>query len=223
MTGYHANEKDARIIMYLADNQNSGNKTIADKTGLSASDVSKHLNKLKEVGIVDYDTCSPQDGKKYTGKCWYIIGIIKNSAVLKYLLDIFLGSKNQIAFLDSRYFHNQMARWGSLSTEKPSTEKLAVIKYYEDIHPLHPGSPGDKAYDGRVISIALTEDEFARQLNDEIILASNLLRSLLVRLYPTMPLTREVDWFLNDVLTVQKLYKDDTTVQTSEQPSDTPP
>ena len=217
MASYHANVKDARIIMYLADNQNSGGKTIADKTGLSESYVSKHLNKLKEVGIVDYNTCSPQDGKNYTGKCWYIIGVIKNSAVLKYLLDIFIGSKNQSAFLDSRYLRHQLEQWHNLSTEKPSTEKLAVVKYYEDILPLHPGSPGYAAYEGKVVSIALVEDEFARQFNDEIILACKHLLGLIGRLYPMMPLTREVRSFLYDVHTVQKLFKDATTAQTPAQ------
>ena len=223
MASYHANVKDARIIMYLADNQNSGGKTIAEKTGLSESDVSKHLNKLKKVGIVDYNTCSPQDGKNYTGKCWYIIEIIKNSAVFKYLLDIFIGSKNQSTFLDSKYFFHQMDLWHGLSTEKPSTEKLAVIKYYEDILPLHPGAPGHAAFDGKVVSMALVEDEFARQYSDAIILACEHLLGLLNRVYPTLPLTRELWGVLHDVYTVQKLYKDATTVQTPEQPSDTPP
>ena len=218
MASYNVNVKDARIIMYLADNQNSGGKTIADKTGLSESDVSKHLNKLKEVGIVDYNTCSPQDGKNYIGKCWYIIGIIKNSAVFKYLLDIFIGSKNQSAFLDSRYLHSQMEQWHKLVMDKPSTEKPAVLKYYEDILPLHPGSPGNGPYDGSVVSMALTEDELHRQLDDAIILTCERLLSLLGRLYPMMPLTREVDGFLHDVHTVQKLFEDATTAQTPAQP-----
>jgi hypothetical protein len=174
------------------------------------------------VGIVDYNTCSPHDGKNYTGKCWYIIGIIKNSKVLKYLLDIFIGSKNQSAFLDSRYFRYQLMQWGKLSTKKPSAGKPAVIKYYEDILPLHPGAPGHAAFDGHAVSVALTEDEFARQINDEIILLCNYLRSLLVKFHPALPLTREVGGFLHDVYTVQKLFKDATTAQKPEPPSNTP-
>ena len=100
MASYHANVKDARIILYLADNQNNGGKTIADKTGLSESEVSKHLNKLKEAGIVDYNTCSPQDGKNYTGKCWYVNS---DPDTFAELLNRFVGTEYEFMFLQSFY------------------------------------------------------------------------------------------------------------------------
>ena len=78
------NEKDIPIILYLADNPHSTGKKIADETKLSESDVSKRLNKLKKDGVVDNKTCSTQNGKNYSGKCWYIV---KEPRVFEKLLD----------------------------------------------------------------------------------------------------------------------------------------
>lgn len=77
-------EQDIRITLYLADNPHNTGKKIAGETKLSESDVSKRLNKLKKDGIVDNKTCSTQNGKNYSGKCWYIV---KEPRVLEKLLD----------------------------------------------------------------------------------------------------------------------------------------
>lgn len=77
-------EQDIRITLYLADNPHNTGKKIADETKLSESNVSKRLNNLKKDGIVDNKTCSTQNGKNYSGKCWYIV---KEPCVLEKLLD----------------------------------------------------------------------------------------------------------------------------------------
>jgi hypothetical protein len=46
---------------------NKTGKTIHHETGIVESGVSKHLNALRITGIVEYVTCTPRDGKKYTG------------------------------------------------------------------------------------------------------------------------------------------------------------
>jgi len=66
-------EKNAPVIMCLYDNPYSTGKEIAQYTGLSKSNVSKHLNALKKEGIVNNKTCQPQKGKNYTGKCWFVV------------------------------------------------------------------------------------------------------------------------------------------------------
>ena len=106
MVSYHVNAKDACIIMYLADNQNIGGGIIADETSLNKSYVSKHLNKLKEVGIVDYNTCSPQEGKNYTGKCWYVN---PDPETFAKLLKTFIGNKHLEDFLHSPYVEGMEA------------------------------------------------------------------------------------------------------------------
>ena len=97
------NEKDMPIILYLANNPNSTGKTITDETGLNESNVSKHLNKLKEKSIVDYKTCLPQDGKNYTGKCWYILD---DPDTFVTLLKKFVGNEHLEDFFLSQYVAN---------------------------------------------------------------------------------------------------------------------
>ena len=66
-------EKHIPTLMYLYANPYSTGKEIAQYSGLSESNVSKHLNALKKEGIVDNETCQPQKGKNYTGKCWFVV------------------------------------------------------------------------------------------------------------------------------------------------------
>ena len=66
-------EKTVLTLMYIYANPYSSNKETAQGTGLSKSDVSKHLNALKKEGIVDHKICQPQKGKNYIGKCWFVV------------------------------------------------------------------------------------------------------------------------------------------------------
>jgi hypothetical protein len=99
------NEKDTRIILYLASEPNSIGKAIADKTDLSESEVSKHLNNLKKDNILDNQTCPTQEGKNYAGKCWYVI---EDFPILKKLVNKFDDPDKLQEFAQSRYYHNQI-------------------------------------------------------------------------------------------------------------------
>lgn len=99
------NEKDTRIILYLASEPNSIGKAIADKTDLSESEVSKHLNNLKKKNILDNQTCPTQEGKNYTGKCWYVI---EDLPILKKLVNKFDDPDKLQEFAQSRYYRNQI-------------------------------------------------------------------------------------------------------------------
>ena len=99
------NEKDTRIILYLVSEPNSTGKAIADKTDLSESEVSKHLNNLKKENILDNQTCPTQEGKNYTGKCWYTI---EDLSILKKLVNKFDDHDKLQEFAQSRYYRNQI-------------------------------------------------------------------------------------------------------------------
>lgn len=91
------------IIMHLAYNPHSPSKQIAKETGLSETNASKHLNKLKTDNIIDYKTCPTREGKNYTGKCWHIID---DYATFNRVMYNFVLTDYMAKFLQSPYVQN---------------------------------------------------------------------------------------------------------------------
>jgi hypothetical protein len=123
------NENDLRIIMCLVNAGNKTGKTIHHETGIVESGVSKHLNALRITGIVEYVTCAPRDGKKYTGKCWYLVNA---PDVFETLLNLFLSTEYFELFLGSDYV-------GTMEIDNPRKCNQIVIDLVLDkLHEITP-------------------------------------------------------------------------------------
>ncbi len=94
------NENDQTILMCLVNTNAITGKEISRETGVVESVVSKHLNALRTHGIVEYTTCSPQDGKRYTGKCWELVSA---PDVFETLIHLFIQTEHFESFLESDY------------------------------------------------------------------------------------------------------------------------
>ena len=94
------NETDLQIILCLLDTDHMTGKAIHRETGIIEPVISKHLNALHATGIIDYKTCAPQAGKRYTGKCRYIVNA---PDVFETLLNQFMDTEYLDRFIDSAY------------------------------------------------------------------------------------------------------------------------
>ena len=220
MVSHCMNEKDARIILYLAKNQNSMSKIIADKTNLNESNVSKYLKKLKEMEIVDYNTCPSQDGKGYTGKCWYVNSDPDTFATL---LNMFVGTKDQKEFLASAYCKQMTRDWSPhclaqappaqmsdsmrsvFDADKKDVED-ADKKDVEDADKKDVEDADKKEFpepsfpiDAEIVSLAVPPDDLHRIVGETIVEHATYLTQLIHRFYPKIQLNGVLLGFLYDV------------------------
>ena len=199
MVSHCMNEKDARIILYLAKNQNSMSKIIADKTNLNESNVSKYLKKLKEMEIVDYNTCPSQDGKGYTGKCWYVNSDPDTFATL---LNMFVGTKDQKEFLASAYCKQMTRDWSPhcLVQAPPAQMSDSMRSVFDaDEKEFPDASEPSFPIDAEIVSLAVPPDDLHRIVGEMIVEHATYLAQLIHRFYPKLQLNAELIGFLYEV------------------------
>ena len=199
MVSHCMNEKDVRIILYLAKNQNSMSKIIADKTNLNESNVSKYLKKLKEMEIVDYNTCPSQDGKGYTGKCWYVNSDPDTFATL---LNMFVGTKDQKEFLASAYCKQMTRDWSPhcLAQAPPAQMSDSMRSVFDaDKKEFPDASEPSFPIDAEIVSLAVPPDDLHRIVGEMIVEHATYLAQLIHRFYPKLQLNGVLLGFLYDV------------------------